>query len=89
MPEFSVCRERILSENYFDFIVNQLGQNEFEGIITEDTCQQETEFIYQIFHIEREKAEPLTSGRDFAGAELSHARFAREWCDNRVYRHRY
>ena len=63
MPEFSVCRERILSENYFDFIVNQLGQNEFEGIITEDTCQQETEFIYQIFHIEREKAEPLTFGR--------------------------
>ena len=63
MPELSICRERILSNNYFDFIVSQLGQDEFEKIITEDTCEQETEFIYKIIHVERERAEPLTFGR--------------------------
>ena len=63
MPELSICRERILSDNYFDFIYNQLGENEFENIITEDTCMQQTEFIYNIIHVEREVAEPLTFGR--------------------------
>lgn len=63
MPELSICRERILSDDYFDFIYNQLGEDEFENIITEDTCMQQTEFIYNIIHVEREAAEPLTFGR--------------------------
>lgn len=60
MPEFSICRERVLSEDYYDFIVNQLGEIGFENLITEDTCRQETEFIYDIIHVEKELAEPLT-----------------------------
>ena len=63
MPELSICRERILSNNYYDFISNQLGVDEFEDIITEDTCIQQTEFIYNIIHVEREIAEPLTLER--------------------------
>ncbi len=63
MPELSICRERILSNNYFDFIISQLGVNEFEDIVTEDTCTQQTEFIYDIIHVEREVAEPLTFER--------------------------
>ena len=63
MPELGICRQRIISNEYFDFIVNQLGQNELEEIITEDTCQQETEFIYQILHVEKERVEPLTFGK--------------------------
>lgn len=63
MPELSICRERILSNNYFDFISNQLGMDEFENIVTEDTCTQQTEFIYNIIHVEREIAEPLTFER--------------------------
>lgn len=60
MPEFSICRERVLSEEYYDFIVNQLGEIGFENLITEDTCRQKTEFIYDIIHVEKELAEPLT-----------------------------
>ena len=63
MPELSICRERILSNNYYDFISNQLGMNEFENIVTEDTCTLQTEFIYDIIHVEREMAEPLTFER--------------------------
>lgn len=63
MPELSICRERILSNNYFDFIFNQLGMDEFEDIVTEDTCTQQIEFIYNIIHVERELAEPLTFER--------------------------
>ena len=63
MPELSICRERILSNNYYDFISNQLGMDEFENIVTEDTCIQQTEFIYNIVHIERELAKPLTFER--------------------------
>lgn len=60
MPEFSICRERILSEEYFDFIISQLGADEFEEFIDEDTCRQETEFIYSIIHVKRELVKPLT-----------------------------
>ena len=60
MPEFSICQERVLSEDYYDFIVNQLGEIGFENLMTEDTCRQKTEFIYNIIHVEKELAEPLT-----------------------------
>ncbi len=60
MPELSVCREQVLSNEYYDFIVSQLDEAGFEDIITEDTCRQETEFLYNIIHVERKLAEPLT-----------------------------
>ncbi len=63
MPELRECRERILSNDYYDFIVSQLGENEFSGLITEDTCMQETEFVYNIIHVEKERADPLEFGR--------------------------
>ncbi len=60
MPELSICRERILSNDYYDFIVNPLGAARFEEMMTEDTCEQEAEFLYNVIHVERELAEPLT-----------------------------
>ncbi len=63
MPELRECRERIISNDYYDFIVSQLGENEFGGLITEDTCMQETEFVYNIIHVEKERADPLEFGR--------------------------
>lgn len=63
MPELSICRERVLSNNYRDFIVSQLDEEEFEELITEDTCQQEMEFIYKTVHIESERADPIRLDR--------------------------
>ena len=59
MPDFSICRERVLSNDYRDFIVAQLDEEEFEPLITEETCQQEMEFIYKVVHIEKERADPI------------------------------
>lgn len=62
MPELEVCRERVLSNNYRDFIVSQLGE-EFGALITEDTCQQEMEFLYKVIHVESERADPISFDR--------------------------
>lgn len=59
MPELEVCREHVLSNDYRDFIVSQLDAEEFTPIITEDTCQQEMEFIYKVIHVEKDKADPI------------------------------
>ena len=60
MPESNICRGRILSDDYRDFIVSQLGRSEFRSIITEDTCVQEAEFVYNIVYVEKERADPIT-----------------------------
>ncbi len=59
MPELEVCREHVLSNDYRDFIVSQLDAEEFTPIITEDTCQQEMEFIYKVIHVEKDRADPI------------------------------
>lgn len=63
MPEREVCRERILSEDYRDFIVSELRQNLFTNLITEDTCTQEMQFIYESVYLEKEIADPITFER--------------------------
>ena len=63
MPTPRECREQILSSDYYDFIASQLGENEFEDLITEDTCMHEVEFVYNIIHVEKERADPLEFGR--------------------------
>lgn len=63
MPEFEICRERILSEDYRDFIVSGLRQNLFANLITEDTCTQEMEFIYESVYLEKEVADPISFER--------------------------
>lgn len=62
MPTLDICREQILSEDYRDFLVSQLRENEFADLLTEETCQQEIEFIYKSIYVEKEKAEPITFG---------------------------
>lgn len=63
MPELEICRERVLSDDYRDFIVSQLGAEEFRNIVTEDTCQQEMEFIYKVIHVEKTMADPISLDR--------------------------
>ena len=63
MPELEVCREHVLSNDYRDFIVSQLDAEEFTPIITEDTCQQEMEFIYKVIHVEKTMADPISLDR--------------------------
>lgn len=59
MPQLERCRQQVLSNDYRDFIVSQLSMPEFEALITEDTCEQETEFIYKMIYVEKERADPI------------------------------
>lgn len=63
MPDLEICREQILSNDYFDFIVNQFWENEFGNADKTNTCEQATDFIYRVVHIAKEKALPLTFER--------------------------
>ena len=63
MPFFDACREKILSEDYRDFIVSQLNPAELAEYIEEDTCMQEMRFLYDSIYLEKEKIEPLSFGR--------------------------
>lgn len=59
MPELDRCRQQILSNDYRDFIVGQFDAEEFENFITADTCRQQTDFVYNIIHLEKELADPI------------------------------
>lgn len=56
------CKEQILSENYRDFIINQLDKNEFENRISRDDCVQKLQFLYEVVYVEKEKVDPISFG---------------------------
>lgn len=58
MPN-EVCRERILSEEYRDFIVSELQEDVFAEKFPGETCSQETGFFYNMIYIEKEQADPI------------------------------
>lgn len=61
MPE-NTCRERILSENYRDFIVSELQKDFFKDKFEYGECVQETGSFYQTVYVEQELAEPISFG---------------------------
>ncbi len=59
MPELNRCRQQILSNDYRDFIVGQFAAEEFESLITEETCQQSTDFVYNIIFLDKDQVDPI------------------------------
>lgn len=59
MPELNRCRQQILSNDYRDFIVGQFAAEEFESLITEETCQQSTDFVYNIIFLDKAQVDPI------------------------------
>lgn len=57
------CREQIISEDYWDFIVSQLNPAELAEYIEEDTCMQEMRFLYDSIYLEKDKIESLSFDR--------------------------
>jgi len=41
------CKEKILSEDYWDFIISPYREDELEGVDTEKMCIQELDFGYK------------------------------------------
>lgn len=58
MP-FLNCKEKILSEDYRDFIVSTPARELFEEVSQEEKCILETDFFYQVLYVSKESAEPI------------------------------
>ena len=50
MPN-EVCRERILSEDYRDFIVSSLQEGVFAERFPGEVCRQESTNFYEMFYV--------------------------------------
>ena len=59
MPQEEICRNRIISENYRDFIVNQLRGNIFDSISSEELCEQSMEYSYKTIYVDGTMADPI------------------------------
>ena len=57
------CREKILSEDYRDFIISRLNPNELDEFVTEGTCEQKLRYLYRSIYLEKEKVDPLSFGK--------------------------
>ena len=57
------CRERILSEEYRDFIVSRLQKEVFEERFPGEVCRQEMGVFYQSIYVERAVADPIRFDR--------------------------
>ena len=55
-----LCKERILSEDYFDFIVNDIRTPFLSGLPLENVCEQQAGFDYRCVYLSRLQTEPIT-----------------------------
>lgn len=63
MAQDELCRNRIISEDYRDFIVNQMRGNRFDSIPAENLCEQKMEYIYKSIYVEGTMADPVNFER--------------------------
>lgn len=54
-----ICREQILSEEYRDFIVSALQENNFAELFPGEVCSQETSQFYKTIYVEGALADPI------------------------------
>lgn len=62
MPN-EVCRERVISEDYRDFIVSELQEDAFTQHFSGEVCRQESTNFYQMFYVNQEDADPIQFDR--------------------------
>lgn len=60
MLNSELCKERILSEDYFDFIVHDIRTPFLSGIPLENACEQRAGFEYKCVYLSRLQVAPLT-----------------------------
>lgn len=60
MPDATICKERILSEDYRDFILNGTQTTYLAEISTDNVCEQDAGFRYRCIYIPAIQAEPIT-----------------------------
>lgn len=60
MIDLETCREHILSEDYRDFIGNNIRTPFFDSLLQEERCRQDAGFDYQCFYIPADATGPVT-----------------------------
>lgn len=60
MIDSSLCRERILSEDYYDFILNDIRMPFLTGITPDDLCQLDAGFGYHCLYLSRILTGPIS-----------------------------
>lgn len=60
MLNSELCKERILSEDYYDFIVHDIRTPFLSGIPLENACEQQAGFEYKCVYLSRLQVAPLT-----------------------------
>ena len=62
------CKEKILSEDYWDFIISPYREGELEGVDTEKMCIQELDFGYKSVSLDSRMLLPLSLRQYWYGA---------------------
>ena len=62
------CKENILSEDYWDFIISPYREGELEGVDTEKMCIQELDFGYKSVSLDSRMLFPLSLRQYWYGA---------------------
>lgn len=60
MINSELCKERILSEDYFDFILNDIRTPFLSGIPLDNVCEQQAGFGYKCVYLSRLQVAPVT-----------------------------
>lgn len=60
MTDIETCRDHILSEDYRDFIGNDIRTPFFESLLTDDRCEQDAGFGYRCLYLPKELADPVS-----------------------------
>lgn len=63
MPNLEFCRERILSNDYRDFIVSGIITSRFADIPPETYCKQTAGFGYQCIYLSQQQSDPITNSQ--------------------------
>ena len=60
MPYSDLCREKILSENYHDFIVSDIRMPFLQDMLEKDYCLQNPGFFYQCAYLSKSVIKPVS-----------------------------
>lgn len=63
MADATICKERILSEDYCDFIIDDIRTSFLAGLNMDTVCQQYAGYDYKCIYLSRLQAEPITMER--------------------------
>lgn len=63
MPETTLCRDQILSEDYRDFIIGGIASDFLANLLLDEYCRQAADFDYECLYLPTSVAEPITFER--------------------------